>query len=99
MDNAEVWFLRPNAESAELLDSFFCTLISYSERNGDMKKSKRPDKKSVIITPDYSPIEISVIDARNLVKIREILARGNNAEVKQTSNGDWVVYEVSKKIK
>lgn len=30
--------------------------------------------------------------------IREILSRGNNAEVKQNKNGDVIVLEISKKI-
>lgn len=31
--------------------------------------------------------------------IREILSRGNNAEVKQNKNGDIIIMEVAKKIK
>ena len=33
-----------------------------------------------------------------LIKLKRISARGNNAEVKQDRDGNWIVYEV-KKIK
>lgn len=31
-----------------------------------------------------------------LSKLKRISARGNNAEVKQDRNGNWIVYEVKK---
>ena len=34
----------------------------------------------------------------DLIKLKRISARGNNAEVKQDRDGNWIVYEV-KKIK
>ena len=35
---------------------------------------------------------------QKLLKLKRISARGNNAEVKQDRDGNWIVYEV-KKIK
>ncbi len=32
-----------------------------------------------------------------LEQIKSILAKGNNAEVKQGTKGEWIVYEVRKK--
>lgn len=31
-----------------------------------------------------------------LIKLKRISARGNNAEVKQDRDGNWIVYEVKK---
>ena len=33
-----------------------------------------------------------------LIKLKRISARGNNAEVKQDRDGNWIVYEVKKTI-
>lgn len=38
-------------------------------------------------------------DLMMVVEVKNISARGNNAEVKQDKNGDWIVYEVQKKEK
>lgn len=38
-------------------------------------------------------------DLMMVVEVKNISARGNNAEVKQDKNGDWIVYEVQKKKK
>ena len=35
-------------------------------------------------------------DEELLKKLKEISAKGHNAEVKQDKNGKWVVYEVKK---
>lgn len=38
-------------------------------------------------------------DEKMVAEIKEISAKGNNAEVKQDKDGNWIVYEVSKKKK
>ena len=35
-------------------------------------------------------------DEKMVAELKRISAKGNNAEVKQNKNGEWIVYEVRK---
>lgn len=61
-----------------------------------MKSMQTSTPPSVVFTPDYNTNEITEYGPSVIKKIAKILARGNNAEVKRTSDGKWVVYEVKK---
>lgn len=41
-------------------------------------------------------MNISEKDKKMLLEMKRISKKGNNAEVKQDKNGDWVIYEVHK---
>ena len=64
-----------------------------------MKDSRNQNTVISTHTPDETTIEsLDVYDIRILKKIKAILKRGNNAEVRQKTDGTLTVYEVKKSI-
>jgi len=64
------------------------------QRKNPPAASKTTDK--VIITSPMS--EMPTEDIEIIRKIKDIIARGNNAEVHRTKDGRLNVYEIKKKI-
>ncbi|MBR1810127.1 MAG: hypothetical protein IJ766_00565 [Clostridia bacterium] len=62
-----------------------------------MQNTSPQKKGNATYTPDDAE-RITETDARVIKKIKRILAKGNNAEVKMKKDGTLTVYEVKKSI-